>query len=560
MASELFNMIMTGFKEIAEYRGDLELAKEIEKDRLSLNESLTEEFKEDFLEMPIEEEDPVYNCPDCGDELTFIGYQGDTVEYKCPICGEYFYDDNGKLLSAGEYDDKYYEAENESLTENEDDIDYYKKNGNGDYYIDLYVKNHPGVSHEDAAKILAADWPPNVKRRENRAKNEQLTKDALNEKIDHDLIMAMKKGGMTNIDFENSDLKEISREEALNYPSWFREDVIVVTKDGKAQYLNNLINANNKWGGRGRVRNDASKNRVLRDAVSFWAPKDLENGDHGWLINSGNGIYQREKKRGYKSDLDKDSPLHDIHRHDLSKEEKNKLFQADVRNRMKYEENESLIEALLPNGALDPKNVDKIFSSFEELGLTSDLSNQQFSDAFFEVIYNELERMNSPETENFEDGAYDFNEVYRLLDDQGKKAATDFLVAHVFTPDSPGNDDRQPAYFEEWWADGGMDDEAKRDLRELGISHSKVKTYQDEVLWRFSGSLGSFKKALSKGYFFSLYETQVDVISPNLKAYIESKNESLNEDTDRLAELNNQLKEVCTKMADLRKSGRGYGD
>ena len=43
MASKLFNIIMNGFKEIAEYKGDHELANKIEQDKMSLNESLTED-------------------------------------------------------------------------------------------------------------------------------------------------------------------------------------------------------------------------------------------------------------------------------------------------------------------------------------------------------------------------------------------------------------------------------------------------------------------------------------------------------------------------------------
>lgn len=44
MASELFNIIMNGFKEIAEHKGNLELAKEIEANRLSLGESINEKL------------------------------------------------------------------------------------------------------------------------------------------------------------------------------------------------------------------------------------------------------------------------------------------------------------------------------------------------------------------------------------------------------------------------------------------------------------------------------------------------------------------------------------
>ncbi len=37
MANELFNILMIGMKEVAELKGDLDLAEKIEKDRLSLN-------------------------------------------------------------------------------------------------------------------------------------------------------------------------------------------------------------------------------------------------------------------------------------------------------------------------------------------------------------------------------------------------------------------------------------------------------------------------------------------------------------------------------------------
>ncbi|MBQ6627967.1 MAG: leucine-rich repeat domain-containing protein [Methanobrevibacter sp.] len=107
--------------------------------------------------------------------------------------------------------------------------------------------------------------------------------------------------------------------------------------------------------------------------------------------------------------------------------------------------NESLTEAL------SPEKFSKALYNMDELGLTSDLSEAQFSYALNGIFGAELKRMKSPNYDKFMNGFYgDFTEVYPLLDVQGKQAATDFLVAHIFLPNSEGSEGREKAFIEEW--------------------------------------------------------------------------------------------------------------
>ena len=57
-----------------------------------------------------EDEEPEARCPNCGEEMKFIGYQGHDEEFKCPICDVYFYHDPNKekLMTAVEYEDMHH--------------------------------------------------------------------------------------------------------------------------------------------------------------------------------------------------------------------------------------------------------------------------------------------------------------------------------------------------------------------------------------------------------------------------------------------------------------------
>ena len=47
---------------------------------------------EDDLLFPDEDMEEVAFCPNCdGEQLNFLGYQGNVEEFKCPTCGGYFY-------------------------------------------------------------------------------------------------------------------------------------------------------------------------------------------------------------------------------------------------------------------------------------------------------------------------------------------------------------------------------------------------------------------------------------------------------------------------------------
>lgn len=54
--------------------------------------SLIRDDTEDDLLFPDEDMEEVAFCPNCdGEQLNFLGYQGNVEEFKCPICGGYFY-------------------------------------------------------------------------------------------------------------------------------------------------------------------------------------------------------------------------------------------------------------------------------------------------------------------------------------------------------------------------------------------------------------------------------------------------------------------------------------
>lgn len=52
-----------------------------------------------------ENEVMIYSCPNCGADLEWLGTQGKYEEYKCPECGEYFYDEGGKLINSAEIEE-----------------------------------------------------------------------------------------------------------------------------------------------------------------------------------------------------------------------------------------------------------------------------------------------------------------------------------------------------------------------------------------------------------------------------------------------------------------------
>ena len=52
-----------------------------------------------------ENEVMIYSCPNCGTDLEWLGTQGKYEEYKCPECGEYFYDEGGKLINSAEIEE-----------------------------------------------------------------------------------------------------------------------------------------------------------------------------------------------------------------------------------------------------------------------------------------------------------------------------------------------------------------------------------------------------------------------------------------------------------------------
>lgn len=52
-----------------------------------------------------ENEVMIYSCPNCGTDLEWLGTQGKYEEYKCPECGEYFYDEGGKLINSPEIEE-----------------------------------------------------------------------------------------------------------------------------------------------------------------------------------------------------------------------------------------------------------------------------------------------------------------------------------------------------------------------------------------------------------------------------------------------------------------------
>jgi len=52
----------------------------------------------ELWDFPDEDEDPRKDCPKCGEPMAFIGYQGYEEEFKCPVCGEYFYFKDGKQV------------------------------------------------------------------------------------------------------------------------------------------------------------------------------------------------------------------------------------------------------------------------------------------------------------------------------------------------------------------------------------------------------------------------------------------------------------------------------
>jgi len=89
---------------------------------------------------------------------------------------------------------------------------------------------------------------------------------------------------------------------------------------------------------------------------------------------------------------------------------------------------ESLNEKLV-NGAFDNKTFSKVLRSTE---LISDLDDEEFSDKLAEIFTDELTRMKSPELQNWEDGYYDdYDEVYALLDGEGRKTVTDFISDNI---------------------------------------------------------------------------------------------------------------------------------
>lgn len=81
-------------------------------------------WKEISLKEDFDPEDLVIECPQCLNDLTFVGYQGDLIEFKCDSCENYFYmDPNTKeLLSPTELDKRY-------LTESTNDLYYFKITG-----------------------------------------------------------------------------------------------------------------------------------------------------------------------------------------------------------------------------------------------------------------------------------------------------------------------------------------------------------------------------------------------------------------------------------------------
>lgn len=81
-------------------------------------------WKEISLKEDFDPEDLVIECPQCLNDLTFVGYQGDLIEFKCDSCENYFYmDPNTKeLLSPTELDKRY-------LTESTKDLYYFKITG-----------------------------------------------------------------------------------------------------------------------------------------------------------------------------------------------------------------------------------------------------------------------------------------------------------------------------------------------------------------------------------------------------------------------------------------------
>lgn len=81
-------------------------------------------WKEISLKEDFDPEDFVIECPQCLNDLTFVGYQGDLIEFKCNNCEKYFYmdPDTKELLSPNELDKRY-------LTESAKDLYYFKITG-----------------------------------------------------------------------------------------------------------------------------------------------------------------------------------------------------------------------------------------------------------------------------------------------------------------------------------------------------------------------------------------------------------------------------------------------
>lgn len=136
-----------------------------------------------------------------------------------------------------------------------------------------------------------------------------------------------------------------------------------------------------------------------------------------------------------------------------------------------------------------------------------------------------------------------------LSDDEKEQAISDLYSKYNY------NESLNESFVEEWW---GQTEDNPKDLQQYGLKVEPLKRKNDEVLYRFSGSLENINKARKDGYFYSLEIGEDENHSEDLN---EALNEANGNDPHRYVKLENPYRALIFDNGEVSISSiRPYDD